>query len=181
MPKKHKQTHSQKYKQKNQENFIFALAILLVITFIEVVHLSFAGMNLFFDEAQYWSWAKIPTFGYYSKPPMVAWMIALTTSVCGDGEACVRLSSPLLHLGTALLIYKIAEMLYTREKAFYSAISYITMPAVVLSSSLVSTDPSLLFFWALSIFFFIKAIALRISLDPSSKESFSSMDALTSI
>jgi len=115
-------------------------------------------MNLFFDEAQYWSWAKTPNFGYYSKPPMVAWMIAATTAICGDGESCVRLSSPLLHLGAAIAIYKIAEILYSKEAAFYSAITYITMPAVVLSSSLVSTDPSLLFFWALSILFFVKAI-----------------------
>ena len=138
--------------------FAVTFAILLLVTLVQVLHLQLAGMNLFFDEAQYWSWAKSPAFGYYSKPPMVAWMIALTTSVCGDGEACVRLSSPLLHLGTALIIYKIAEILYTREKAFYSAITYITMPAVVLSSSLVSTDPSLLFFWALSILFFIKSL-----------------------
>lgn len=145
-------------KHKLKESFIFAVALLVVVTAIQILHLVFADMNLFFDEAQYWSWAKTPNFGYYSKPPMVAWMIAATTAVCGDGEACVRLSSPLLHLGTAIIIYKIAEELYNSEKAFYSAITYITMPAVVLSSSLVSTDPSLLFFWALTILFFVKAI-----------------------
>lgn len=145
-------------KQKLKENFIFAAIFLLGITALQILHLTMADMNLFFDEAQYWSWAKTPNFGYYSKPPMVAWMIAATTAVCGDSEACVRLSSPLLHLGTAIAIYKIAELLYNSEKAFYSAITYITMPAVVLSSSLVSTDPSLLFFWALAMLFFIKAI-----------------------
>lgn len=145
-------------KSQQNKNFTLTLAILLIITLVQVLHLNTSGINLFFDEAQYWSWAKNPNFGYYSKPPMVAWMIALTTSVCGDSEACTRLSSPLLHLGTAIIIYKIAATLYNREKAFYSAITYITMPAVMLSSSLVSTDPSLLFFWALSIYFFIKSI-----------------------
>jgi hypothetical protein len=144
--------------QKLTHSFIFTLSIMLAVTAIEILHLKFWGMNLFFDETQYWSWAKEPSFGYYSKPPMVAWMIAATTAICDDGESCVRLSSPLLHLGAAIAIYKIAAILYNKEAAFYSTLSYITMPAVVLSSSLVSTDPSLLFFWALSILFFIKAI-----------------------
>lgn len=145
-------------KSQQKNSFQLTLAVLLVITALQVLNLNTSGMNLFFDEAQYWSWAQTPNFGYYSKPPMVAWMISLTTSICGDGEACIRLSSPFLHLGTAIIIYKIAAILYNREKAFYSAVCYITMPAVMLSSSLVSTDPSLLFFWALSILFFVKAI-----------------------
>ncbi len=145
-------------KHQSTRNFHYTLAVLLAITAIQLLHLFAADINLFFDEAQYWSWAKAPSWGYYSKPPMVAWMIALTTSLCGDSEACVRLSSPLLHLGTAIIIYKITIILYNKEKALYSAITYLTMPAVVLSSSLVSTDPSLLFFWALAILFFVKAI-----------------------
>lgn len=145
-------------KQKSRENLSFTILILLLVTVIQIWHLQISGMNLFFDEAQYWSWAKFPDFGYYSKPPMVAWLIAATTSVCGDGEACVRLASPLMHLGTAIIIYKITATLYNNEKAFYSALVYITMPAVVLSSSLISTDPPLLFFWALTTFFFVKAL-----------------------
>lgn len=147
-----------KTKQKRVETFSLLVLLLLGATFIEILHLTYWGADLFFDEAQYWSWAKFPDFGYYSKPPMVAWLITLTTAVCGDGEACTRLSSPLLHLGTALIIYKITHILYNKEKAFYAALVYITMPAVVLSSSLVSTDPSLLFFWALSTLFFVRAM-----------------------
>ena len=42
-----------------------------------------------------------PGWGYWSKPPMVAWLIAATTALCGDGEPCVRLAAPLLHGATA--------------------------------------------------------------------------------
>ena len=38
-----------------------------------------------FDEAQYWGWSKDLAFGYYSKPPLLAWAIAAVTGVCGDG------------------------------------------------------------------------------------------------
>jgi hypothetical protein len=42
-----------------------ALAGLLAL---RIVGLWFNQTDLFFDEAQYWSWGKEPAFGYYSKP-----------------------------------------------------------------------------------------------------------------
>lgn len=135
-----------------------AFLILAIITGLRAYYLSLGQFNLFFDEAQYWFWSKSFDWGYYSKPPMVAWMISLTTSVCGDGEGCVRLSSPLLHLITSIAIYFTASELFNKKTAFYSAIAYITLPAVSVSSAVVSTDASLLTFWSLSILFFVKAL-----------------------
>lgn len=132
--------------------------LLAVITALRVFYLSFEQFNLFFDEAQYWFWSKTPDWGYFSKPPMVAWLISLTTNICGDGEACVRLSSPFMHMITALAVYFLAEELFDKKIAFYSAISYATLPAVSVSSAVVSTDAALLTFWALSMLFFIKAM-----------------------
>ncbi len=28
------------------------------------------------DEAQYWLWGQTPQLGYYSKPPLIAWILA---------------------------------------------------------------------------------------------------------
>ncbi len=137
--------------------FFWCVTALLVITIARILYLPFAP-GLFFDEAQYWTWSKAMDFGFYSKPPMVAAWIWLTSSLCGDGEACIRLSSPLLHLGTALLVYGIGSTLYEKRDGIWSAIIYLTLPAVSLSSSLISTDPSLLFFWALALFMFIHAL-----------------------
>jgi hypothetical protein len=147
------------------------ILLLVFITVLRIYYLSLGQFNLFFDEAQYWFWAQTPSLGYYSKPPMVAWFIALTTSLCGDGEMCVRLSSPILHMFTAISIYFAAAELFVSKNArvknqkphdstipFFCALTYITLPAVSVSSTLVSTDSSLLMFWALSLLFFVKAI-----------------------
>ncbi len=129
------------------------------ITAYRIYYLSLEEFNLFFDEAQYWFWAQTFDWGYYSKPPMVAWLISITTNLCGDTEGCVRLASPLMHFITSVAIYHIAESLYNDKKiALFSGISYATLPAVSVSSSLISTDPPLLTFYALSLLFFIKAI-----------------------
>lgn len=130
---------------------VLALALRSYVLFLQ-------PMSLFFDEAQYWYWSTQIDWGYYSKPPMVAWLIAATTSVCGEGEACIRLASPFLHTVTALAVYGIAHGLF-RDKAvaFYSGLAYLTLPAVSVSSLLISTDPPLLTFWALASWAFINA------------------------
>lgn len=134
------------------------LIILAAVTLLRLYYLSLGHFDLFFDEAQYWFWSREFAFGYYSKPPMVAWLIKATTAILGDSEFAIRISSPLIHMVTAIAIYHMADELYDRRVAVYGALAYITMPAVSLSSALVSTDPALLMFWSLSMLFFIKGV-----------------------
>src|SRR5437762_4699780 len=43
------------------------------------------------DEALYWCWSRHPAIGYLDHPPMIAWLIWLSTRVLGDNELGVRL------------------------------------------------------------------------------------------
>src|SRR6478672_10360384 len=95
------------------------LALLLALTVIRLIGLHFSVVDLFFDEAQYWVWSREPAFGYFSKPPLLAWIIAAAEHVCGGSEACVRAPAPILYLGTSLLVYAIARELYDTRVAFY--------------------------------------------------------------
>ena len=51
-----------------------ALIIMFAVTLWRVVMLYFNATDLFVDEAQYWLWGQNLDFGYYSKPPMIAWV-----------------------------------------------------------------------------------------------------------
>ena len=51
--------------------------VLGAITIFRIAALYFNATDLFFDEAQYWSWSLQPDFGYYSKPPLIAWLIGV--------------------------------------------------------------------------------------------------------
>ena len=118
-----------------------------------------SGLNLSGDEAQYWSWAQTLDWGYFSKPPMVAYLIAAATAACGDGEACVRLPSPLLHGATALVLFLVACRLAGPRAGFWVGLTYASLPAVSLSSQLVSTDVALLFFWSLAMLAYLRLLA----------------------
>lgn len=122
-----------------------ALAVLLAV---RVAALWLNRTDLFFDEAQYWAWSREPAFGYYSKPPLVAWLIGLATSVCGDGEWCVRLPAPLIHTATAAMVYLVGRRLAGGAVGLWSALAFATLPGVSLSAGIMSTDVPLLLAWA---------------------------------
>lgn len=134
-------------------------AVLIALTAWRLVAFELGPLTLMFDEAQYWTWAKDPAFGYFSKPPMVAWLIAFTTSLCGDGEACVRASSPLLHLATAFAVWLLARRMFGPRVAAVAAVVYATMPGVSFLSGFISTDMPLLLFWALAVFALHRAVS----------------------
>lgn len=129
------------------------LALLLaLILAARLIALYANATDLFFDEAQYWSWGEDPAFGYYSKPPLIAWIIRLSTEACGLSEFCIRLPSSLLHTATALVIFATARRLYDPQVGFWSALVFATLPAVSLSAGIVSTDVPLLFCWAVALY-----------------------------
>lgn len=138
--------------------FLACALILLALTLIRLVGLHFSAVELHFDEAQYWAWSRELAFGYFSKPPLLAWIIAASEAVCGSGEACVRASSPVLYFGTSLLVYAIAAELYDRRTAFWCALAIGFAPGMVFSARIVSTDVPLLFFWALALLAYVKLL-----------------------
>lgn len=133
------------------------LTAALALTALRVVALMLGDPNLGPDEAQYWFWSKAPAFGYYSKPPVVAWSIAATTALFGDSEWAVRLSAPLYQLGAAIFLFLAARRLADDRAAFWAGLSWLTMPGVFLSAALITTDAPLLFFWALALYSFLRA------------------------
>ncbi len=143
--------HQQKSLLDAHTSFGLLLLLLAAILALRVAGLAVSHAELFFDEAQYWAWAQDPAFGYYTKPPLIAWQIAASTSLCGDSPACIRLSSPLIHFATSLLLYAVAFRLFDRRVAFWSALVYAAMPGTSISATLISTDVALLFFWTLGL------------------------------
>lgn len=130
------------------------LCIAVGVTLLRVLSLVVSDANLGPDEAQYWVWSKTPAFGYFSKPPLIAWSIAASTAVFGDAEWAVRLPAPLFHLGAGLFIFALARRIFDEQVALWSGLGWMTMPGVALSSALMTTDAPLLFFWSAGLYFF---------------------------
>jgi len=128
-----------------------ACAIIGVSTILRITVIFLGPLQLYPDEAQYWVWSRHLDFGYFSKPPMIAWLIRATTAIGGQGEAWVRLSSPLLHGGAAFALAATSCRFYGRRAGLAAALIYTLIPGVQLSSTIASTDAPLLFLLSLAI------------------------------
>ena len=129
----------------------WTLVFVAGLTLIRVVGLFLSPVQLYPEEAQYWVWSRHLAFGYFSKPPVIAWLIAATTAVGGNGEAWVRLSAPLVHAGAALALQRAGARLYGGWAGFWAAALYSLAPGVQLSSAVIATDAPMLLFVSLAV------------------------------
>jgi len=137
----------------------FWLAVLIGgLTAYRAAVLAGSGLGLYVDEAYYWGWAQHLDWGYYSKPPMIAALIALTTGLCGDGVFCVKLGALLVYPVTTFLVFKLGEALFDARTGLWAAALFLLMPGVALSSLIISTDVLLLLFWTLGLWAFVRAL-----------------------
>lgn len=121
-----------------------AAGLVIGLTTLRVAGLFLTPLNLGPDEAQYWRWSQTLSWGYFSKPPLIAWLIAAVTNVFGDAEWAVRLPAPFLHGATAGLLFLLARDIYDARTGAYAAITYSLMPGIVLASGLMTTDALLM-------------------------------------
>jgi 4-amino-4-deoxy-L-arabinose transferase-like glycosyltransferase len=131
-------------------------AFAIALTAIRIGALAVGHPDLGPDEGQYWFWSETPAFGYFSKPPVIAWSIAATTALFGDAEWAVRLAAPLYHLGAAAMLFLLTRRLAGPKEAFWAGAAWLSLPGVFLSSALITTDAPLIFFWSAALYFFLR-------------------------
>ena len=128
---------------------------LLVFRLLALYH---AKTDIFFDEAQYWLWSRDLAFGYFSKPPLIAWIIRLATEICGDAEWCVRAPSPILYTVSSIFVFLAGRALFGARVGFWSAVVFATLPGTSVSSLLISTDVPLIVCWTIALYAWIKLV-----------------------
>ncbi|PRY23018.1 4-amino-4-deoxy-L-arabinose transferase-like glycosyltransferase [Aliiruegeria haliotis] len=136
-----------------------AALIVLAVTAFRVVLLAANRTDLFVDEAQYWLWGREMALGYYSKPPMIGWVIRLSTELGGSDSAFwVRLPAPLLHAITAMILGAIAAPRTGDRVAIWVAATYVTLPMVTAGSLLMSTDTIMVPFLAAALWAWLRGL-----------------------
>ena len=137
-------------------HFLFLWIVLL--TMYRILSNTQDHMGLFYDEAYYFHWSEQLDWGYYSKPPMVAWLISASTFLFGISELSVKIFSPLLYAATAWLVYVLAKLCLNKRAAIYATLIFSSTPLVGFNSLFITTDAPLFFFWALSSYLFLRAL-----------------------
>lgn len=134
----------------------FVFTILVTLLHVAIIAWHIWPVNG--DETQYWNWSQHLAFGYYSKPPMIAWLIALSTHFFGNSILAMRLPSPMVHFIASIFIFFIGRRLFNAQTGFWCGFAYILLPGVTFSSTLISTDAPLLMFWAIAFYCLLRAL-----------------------
>lgn len=135
-------------------SFRLALAGIALVTLWRVALLPFNATDLYVDEAQYWFWGQELAWGYYSKPPLIGWLLRASTELGAVTPFWVRLPLPLIHAGTAVVVAVLGRRLFGARVGGLAGFGFVCLPAVALASLLVSTDTPMLLCFALALLAF---------------------------
>ena len=102
--------------------FLYFLGALFLINLAQS-----AFTQLIFDEAYYYHWSQDLSWGYYSKPPVVAWLIRFSTDLFGVNALAVKLMSPIAYCAASVIVYLIGEKLQGEKTGFFSALIFSTL------------------------------------------------------
>ena len=143
---------------------IFLLIISMLLIAIRIFYVENSPLNLAPDEAQYWDWSRHLDWSYYSKPPMVAWLIALSTHYLGNVEVGVRFFSIIGVSILSLLAFFIvrtvkseteSKELATKAGLFAFFLVNIT-PMFAVGGLIMSPDVPTLIFWVSALYMLTK-------------------------
>ena len=143
---------------------------LFALTFFRYYYIATGPLDLSPDEAHYWEWSRRLDLSYYSKGPLIAYIIAASTRLMGDTVFAVRFFAPIFLVLSSIFIYKLTKELSlsptplpqsegARERVACAAglLLQIT-PLFAAYGILMTIDSPFIFFWTLSLYLFWKAI-----------------------
>lgn len=132
--------------------FLFALSI------FRIYYIIYGPIDLSPDEAHYWEWSRRPDLSYYSKGPMIAYLIALSTSIFGGNVFGVRFFAVVCSVLSSLLLYRLGKEIYNERVGTASAILFQIIPLYSTFGIIFTIDSPFISFWILSMYFFWKAV-----------------------
>lgn len=125
--------------------------LLLGVAVLRVLFLLTNQLQLSADEMHYWDWSRRLDIAYYSKGPVVAWLIAASTPLFGHGQLGVRLPAVVLGGLFVLLIYLHARARLDPWNALAIAAAAQVLPLVAGLGLAMTTDAPVMVCWLLAL------------------------------
>lgn len=99
------------------------------------------------DEAQYWSWLAHNDWSFLTKPPLVTWLMGISTWLLGDTLLGVKAFALVGQGATAVLGYLIAKEIAGKAAAWWAWVLLTTVPLIAAGGLIMSPDAVLVPLW----------------------------------
>src|SRR5262245_10829356 len=145
-----------------------AATLIIGVAVLRLAYLLFVcPLDLSPDEAHYWDWSRHLDWSYYSKGPLVAWLIRLSSelfggwslALCGSEMPAVRL--PAVVCGSLLLVslYVLTVQVFRREGLALAVVALaLTLPLFAAGSTLITIDAPYTCCWGWALVFGHRAV-----------------------
>lgn len=145
------------------------------VSAFRIFYILHGPIDLSFDEAHYWEWSRRLDLSYYSKGPLIAYLIFFSTSLLGDNVLGVRIPAVFLSALGSVLLFRLAAILgegsdhggssQNRSRWFSqgnppglgAALLAQAIPLFAVGGIIFTIDSPFILLWILSLFLFWKA------------------------
>jgi hypothetical protein len=146
--------------------FPWGLTTALVVAVTVLLRLRWLAdcpLDLAPDEAHYWDWARHIDWSYYSKGPLVAWLIHASTLLGGHSALAVRLPAVLCGVLFLASLYVLSWQVFAdRRLAAVTVLVALTLPPVAVMSSIMTIDAPYIACWGWALVLALRIVPLRI-------------------
>ncbi len=147
---------------------------LTAISVFRIFYILHGHLDLSPDEAQYWDWSRRLDLSYYSKGPMIAYLIYIGTHLFGNTVFGIRVLAIIFSALSSIYIFKLVNLMYgndslehditrprrfawQRSAALRVAFAFQAIPLFAAFGVLFTIDSPFIFFWIVSLYIFYKA------------------------
>ena len=139
----------------------FDLSKTLIIGFIALYVLRLL-ISLFIgimpQDAYYYLYSEHLALSYFDHPPMVAYMLKLSSAIFGKSVLNIKLTDFGISLLSFFSFYYLATFFLSKRRALYAAIFYGSTLLLTIISINTTPDVPLIFFWTIALIVIYKAI-----------------------
>ena len=122
--------------------------LLIAFTLVaNLIYIASGRIELCEDEAYQWLWSRHPAWGYYSKPPLIAWMQFIGTHLWGENELGVRFFSPVCAAVVGWVLLRFLSREVNGRVAFLTLLVATATPLLAGTGLLFIPDSLAVLFW----------------------------------
>lgn len=125
--------------------------VIAAIVIFRLFYLQIAPLDLAADEAYYWDWSRQLDWGYYSKPPMIAWIAAVSMWLGGHSDVALRTPAVICGALAAWAVFGGARAMYGSRVAWWALLTAIATPGNAAMSLFMTIDAPFLCAWCFAV------------------------------
>lgn len=128
-----------------------SLLLIGAVLLFRLLYAAIFPVNPVGDEAYYWDWGRQLDYGYYSKPPLIAWLYAFVDWIGGGSLYAIRATAGVIGCLSLLVLFRLTTDQFGAKTGWYSIVIGIAIPANSVLGYLLTIDAPLTLCWSIAL------------------------------